>query len=185
MSQYVLNIPHDGGGSLLHALANTAPKSKFAHTLLIPVGCALISVAAFLLHIVFTAVPVKRYIAKLRGRPESDEEPQLAPPLVRQHTGFFPDLRSHIEGHGGIAIFTWKMLRLLACIALTALTIVAVVVTNEGHKTIGTQDVDTFKKHGKKHKKHRKHHDRWFSTAEWLEIFLCIFYVSIFLRCRD
>ncbi|KAG9103574.1 hypothetical protein FRC06_009826 [Ceratobasidium sp. 370] len=73
------------------------------------------------------------------------------------------------------------MLRLLSCIALTALTIVAIISTNEGHKTVGSKawdDVDALSKHwGKKHKKHKKHRrERWFSTAEWMEISLCMFY---------
>ncbi|KAG9126177.1 hypothetical protein FRC07_004584 [Ceratobasidium sp. 392] len=155
-------------------------KSKFGtHTLLIPAICAVISAVIFLLHLVFTSGPVQRYIAKLRGQ-EVDDDVEVVP-IVRQHTGFFPDLRSHIRGHGGALVFAWKMLRLASCIALTALTIVAIISTNEGHKTVGTKDwddVDALSKHwGKKHKKHRKHkRDRWFSTAEWMEISLCMFY---------
>jgi hypothetical protein len=167
-------------------------KSKFGvQTLLIPAVCAVVSVVAFLLHVIFTSGPVKGYVAKLRGREaEEDVDALPAQPIVRQHSGFFPDLRLHIHGHGGAAIFTWKMIRLLACVALTAFTIVAVVLTNEGHKTVGTKDTedwdaDTLSKHwGKKHRKHKKHHkrERWFSTAEWMEISLCMFYVSIFFR---
>ncbi|KAG8697036.1 hypothetical protein FRC09_008111, partial [Ceratobasidium sp. 395] len=156
-------------------------KSKFGtHTLLIPAACAVVSAVAFLLHLVFTSGPVKRYIAKLRGR-EVDDDVEVVVPIIRQHAGFFPDLRSHIRGHGGALIFAWKMLRLVSCIALTALTIVAIISTNEGHKTVGTKDwddVDALSKHwGKKHKKHKKHkRDRWFSTVEWMEISLCMFY---------
>ncbi|KAG9098020.1 hypothetical protein FS749_004906 [Ceratobasidium sp. UAMH 11750] len=155
-------------------------KSKFGvHTLLIPAICAAVSAVVFLLYLVFTSGPVERYIAKLRGR-EVDEDVEVAP-IVRQHAGFFPDLRSHIRGHGGAVVFAWKMLRLLSCIALTALTIVAIISTNEGHKTVGSKawdDVDALSKHwGRKHRKHKKHRrERWFSTAEWMEISLCMFY---------
>ncbi|QRV86022.1 ABC transporter transmembrane region [Ceratobasidium sp. AG-Ba] len=150
-------------------------KSKYGtYTLLIPAICAALSAVIFLLHLVFTSGPVKR----LLGRQSEDDD--VAAPVVRQHSGFFPDLKSHIRGHGGAIIFGWKMLRLASCVALTALTIVAIVLTNEGHKTVGTKDwneVDTLSKHwGKKHKKHKKHQHRWFSTAEWMEISLCMFY---------
>ncbi|QRW00058.1 ABC transporter transmembrane region [Ceratobasidium sp. AG-Ba] len=150
-------------------------KSKYGtYTLLIPAICAALSAVIFLLHLVFTSGPVRR----LLGRQSEDDD--IAAPVVRQHSGFFPDLKSHIRGHGGAIIFGWKMLRLVSCVALTALTIVAIVLTNEGHKTVGTKDwdeVDTLSKHwGKKHKKHKKHQHRWFSTAEWMEISLCMFY---------
>lgn len=165
------------GQLVLRETVLVAPSSNFARPLLIPAACALISIILLLLHVIFTAQPVKRYVAKLRGRTvtEDDEPPQ---PIIRQHTGFFPDLRSHIEGHGGGAIFAWKILRLLACITLTVLTIVAINSINEGHKTIGMNDVnwDTDIL-GKKHKKPKKR-ARWFSTAEWIEISLCLFYVS-------
>ncbi|QRW14592.1 ABC transporter transmembrane region [Ceratobasidium sp. AG-Ba] len=150
-------------------------KSKYGtYTLLIPAICAALSAVIFLLHLVFTSGPVKRLLDR------QSEDDDVAAPVVRQHSGFFPDLKSHIRGHGGAIIFGWKMLRLASCVALTALTIVAIVLTNEGHKTVGTKDwneVDTLSKHwGKKHKKHKKHQHRWFSTAEWMEISLCMFY---------
>ncbi|EUC62288.1 ABC transporter, partial [Rhizoctonia solani AG-3 Rhs1AP] len=164
------------------------PKHKWAHALLIPAACAGLSIVLLLLHVILTATPVKHYIARLRGREVVDDDlPQQ--PVLRQHTGFFPDLRTHIKGHGGPTVFTWKVLRLLACLALTGLTIAAIVSITEGHNTIGTNeyhlsdeldadpDMDELsKKGGKKHKKHKKRRARWFSTAEWIEISLCMFY---------
>ncbi|KAG8702087.1 hypothetical protein FRC09_004964 [Ceratobasidium sp. 395] len=160
------------------------PRPKlYKQTLLIPAACAALSVLALLIHVILTVPTVKRYIAKLRGRPITlDEDETDDPPTVRQHTGFFPDLRSHINGHGGVIIFIWKILRLLACLALTALTIVAIVTITESHKTAGTTDlhweVDMLDKKHKSHKKHKKHkkRDHWFTIAEWMEISMCIFY---------
>ncbi|CAE6488532.1 unnamed protein product, partial [Rhizoctonia solani] len=100
------------------------PKHKWAHALLIPAACAGLSIVLLLLHVVVAATPVKHYIARLRSREVKDDDlPQQ--PVLRQHTGFFPDLRTHIKGHGGPTVFTWKVLRLLACLALTGLTIAA------------------------------------------------------------
>ncbi|CEL51761.1 ATP-binding cassette transporter abc4 OS=Schizosaccharomyces pombe (strain 972 / ATCC 24843) GN=abc4 PE=3 SV=1 [Rhizoctonia solani AG-1 IB] len=174
---------------VLSEAALVGPHPKWAHSLLIPIACAVVSVVFLLLHVILTATPVKRIVAKLRGRDvdvdDSDSIPQQ--PVVRQHTGFFPDLHSHISALGGAGVFGWKVLRLLACFVLTALTIGAIVSINEGHKTIGTKeydfsedldiDMDTLsKKWGKKHKKHKKKRERWFSNTEWIEISLCMFY---------
>ncbi|KEP45171.1 ABC transporter, partial [Rhizoctonia solani 123E] len=167
----------------------TAAKPKWTHTLLIPAACAGLSIVLLLLHVIVTTTPVKHLIARLRSREVKDDDlPQQL--VLRQHTGFFPDLRTHIKGHGGPTVFTWKVLRLLACLALTGLTIAAIVSITEGHNTIGTDlynlsdeldvdpDMDEYelRKEGKKHKEHRKRRARWFSTAEWIEISLCMFY---------
>ncbi|KAF8744087.1 P-loop containing nucleoside triphosphate hydrolase protein, partial [Rhizoctonia solani] len=164
-------------------------RPRWAHTLLIPAACAVVSIILLLLHVVLAATPAKRLIARFRSRNVDEDDVDSIPqqPIVRQHTGFFPDLRSHIKAHGGTTVFAWKVLRLLACFALTALTVGAIVSINEGHKTIGTKvyeyteeldlDMDTLtKKWGKKHRKHKKKRERWFSTAEWIEISLCMFY---------
>lgn len=181
------------GQLMLLGTALATPKSKL-HTLLIPAAVAVVSIVALLIHVVLITGPVKRFIARLRGRAVDDDDSPLQP-IIRQHTGFFPDLRSHIKSHGGGAIFAWKMLRLLACMALTGLTIGAIIAINEGHKVDSKEldldidadvgfdldsDVDALSKHwGKKHKKHKKKkRARWFSTTEWIEISLCMFYVS-------
>ncbi|CAE6463791.1 unnamed protein product, partial [Rhizoctonia solani] len=80
-----------------------APRARSIHTLLVPVACAVVSVVVLLLHVVLSLAPVKRFIAKLRGR-EPDEvnvDSVSQQPVIRQHTSFFPDLRSHIKAHGG------------------------------------------------------------------------------------
>ncbi|KEP49369.1 ABC transporter [Rhizoctonia solani 123E] len=165
--------------------ALTAAKPKWTHTLLIPAACAGVSIALLLFNTILAIAPVRRYIAKLRGREVNDRDSPPEHPIVRQHTGFFPDLRSHAKGHGGPTVFSWKVLRLLACLALTGLTIAAIISINEGHSVIGKNEYDLSdefdidsdtntlnKKWEKKHKK-RTH---WFSTAEWIEISLCLFY---------
>ncbi|KAJ1309694.1 hypothetical protein OPQ81_006459 [Rhizoctonia solani] len=155
------------GQLLLSETVLAAPKHKWALTLLIPAACALVSIVLLLLHVVLAAAPQ---------------------PTVRQHTGFFPDLRSHIKAHGGPTIFAWKVLRLVSCLILIGLTIAAAVSINEGHNTIGTKEYELSgesdiysgvnrisKEWGKKIKKHKKR-ARWFSTSEWIEISLCLFY---------
>ncbi|CAE7193603.1 unnamed protein product, partial [Rhizoctonia solani] len=173
MSQLVLSEP---------ALA--AAKPKWAHTLFIPTACAAVSIILLLISTILAATPVRRYFAKLRGR-NLDEHSSTRQPILRQRAGFFPDLWAHVKEHGGPTVFAWKSLRLLACLVLTGLTVVAVVSISEGHNTIGTNeyeidihsDLDALiKKRGNKHKKHKKKRAGWFSTAEWTEISLCLFY---------
>ncbi|KAF8682983.1 P-loop containing nucleoside triphosphate hydrolase protein [Rhizoctonia solani] len=175
---------------VLSETALATPEPKWAHGLLIPIACGLVSIVLLLLRVVLSTAVVKHFIAKLRGHEHHETDVDSAPqqPVVRQHTGFFPDLHSHIKVHGGFAVFAWKILRLLACLTLTGLTVGAIVSITEGHNTIGTKqyepvddpylslDMDVLKKaRGSKDKKHRKR-ERWFSTAEWIEISLCTFY---------
>ncbi|CAE7169341.1 unnamed protein product [Rhizoctonia solani] len=164
--------------------ALAAAKPKWAHTLFIPAACAAVSIIILLLSTILVAAPVRRYFDKLRGR-NLNEHSSTPQPIARQRAGFFPDLRAHVREHGGPTVFAWKTLRLLACIALTGLTIAAVVSIREGHNTIGANeyemDMDSdldalIKKRGNKHEKHKKKRARWFSTAEWIEISLCLFY---------
>ncbi|ELU44867.1 ATP-binding cassette transporter [Rhizoctonia solani AG-1 IA] len=164
---------------VLSETALATPQPKWAHGLLIPIACALVSIVLLLLRVVLSTAVVKHFIAKLRGQEHHETDVDSAPqqPVVRQHTGFFPDLHSHIKVHGGFAVFAWKILRLLACLTLTGLTVGAIVSITEGHNTIGTKqyepvddpylslDMDVLKKaRGSKDKKHRKR-ERWFSTA--------------------
>ena len=179
MSQYVLKLPHGGGESFVDVLTNTAPNSKFANMLLIPVGCTLMSAVAFLLHVISTTGLAKRYLFKLLGKHVDDAELVPTQPVVRQHAGFFSDLRLRIDGHGGGLIFAWKILRLLVSVALTALTVVAIVFSSEGHGTIGSREAGAFDGPTSNSHKSKKHHthNRWLTSAEWTEVSLCVFYV--------
>ncbi|KAF8758900.1 P-loop containing nucleoside triphosphate hydrolase protein [Rhizoctonia solani] len=168
------------------------PTPIWKHNLLIPIACAVLSIVLLLLHGFLSAISAKYLIAKLCGRETEgrtisvDSAPQQL--VVQQHTGFFPDLYSRIRSHGGTVVFVWKVLRLMACLTLTGLTTGAIVLINEGHNTIGTKqykpvddphlnsDMDILKKaQGSEHQKYTKR-ERWFSTAEWIEISLCMFY---------
>lgn len=155
-------------------------ESKFAHSLLIPATCAFISIALLVIHVIITTGPVKHYVAKLRGRSVSGNDNDPPRPISRQNTGFVAASHSHIEGHGGGAIFVWKLLRLLACMALTGLTMVAITSINEGHGMIGMDDCDSSVSAAIKHleMKHKEKSAYWFGTSEWIEVSLCLFYVS-------
>ncbi|KAF8758431.1 P-loop containing nucleoside triphosphate hydrolase protein [Rhizoctonia solani] len=70
---------------------------------------------------------VKHFIAKLRGQEHHETDVDSAPQQ---------------PVHGGFAVFAWKILRLLACLTLTGLTVGAIVSITEGHNTIGTKQYE-------------------------------------------
>lgn len=147
---------------VLPDLALSTPKLISAHATLIPSACVLVSIVLLLFHVV--------YLVGLRAVAEDDNPYR---PIAGQHTRFF-------QRHGGGVVLTWKVLRLLACMTLTALTIVAIISVNEGHKTPGVNEVDTdvdaLTKRNKKYEGHWKKQPRWSRRAEWVEISLCMFY---------
>jgi hypothetical protein len=179
---------------VLSEVTVAAPRPKWAHSLLIPATCAGVSIVLLLLRVSLSTAVVKRLVAKLRGQQVDEDDADSVPqqPVLRQHTGFFPDLRSHINAHGGAIVFAWKVLRLLSCLALTGLTIGAIVSINGGHKITGIGESQLIyspyldldigalgKSRENKHKKHSRNRYTWFSTAEWIEISLCVFFVRI------
>ncbi|KAF8610181.1 P-loop containing nucleoside triphosphate hydrolase protein [Ceratobasidium sp. AG-I] len=174
MDQYVLDIPPGGRGTFF----DLAPNPGSANTLLIPAGSTLISVVVFLSHVAFTADFVKRYAAKLRGPVAEDTELVSTQPLARHYTSSLSGLRFRVSEYEGGSILAWKITRLLACVTLTALTLIAIAFSGEGPDTIGGQQAGAFDKPiGNDHENKKYHkHNRWFTSAEWIEISLCVFY---------
>lgn len=127
----------------------------------IPAICAAASAAFLLLQLTFSTSTSKRLLAKLRARGVSEvlESDALLEPIASSHpTGYFFNLCSHIDKHSGGLILTWKILRLLSCVVLTTLSIVAIAssTTEAKHPESLHSPVD----------------------AKWLEVSLSIFYAS-------
>ncbi|QRW27550.1 ABC transporter transmembrane region [Rhizoctonia solani] len=163
----------------------------WGYDLLILVVCTGVSFILLLLHAFVSTTSVKRLITKLCGREHLEDNVDSTPqqPVI-QRAGFSPYLYSHIKEHGGATVLIWKVLRLLACLTLTGLTIGAIVSINKEHNAIGVKqyeservneaylhsDVNVVNKaQGSKHKKYKRR-ERRFSTAEWIEISLYMFY---------
>ncbi|KAF8710653.1 P-loop containing nucleoside triphosphate hydrolase protein, partial [Rhizoctonia solani] len=168
------------------------PAAIWGYDLLILVVCTGVSFILLLLHAFVSTTSVKRLITKLCGREHLEDNVDSTPqqPVIQQRAGFFPYLYSHIKENGGATVLIWKVLRLLACLTLTGLTIGAIVSINKEHNAIGVKkyefervneaylhsDVNVGNKaQGSKHKKYKRR-ERRFSTAEWIEISLCMFY---------
>ncbi|QRV86007.1 ATP-binding cassette transporter abc4 [Ceratobasidium sp. AG-Ba] len=107
-----------------------------ADTLAIPAICAVISATIFILHVTI----VKWYISKLRGQGLGDcSEVATSKSVDRRDSNFAAALHAYAQEQGGSAIFGWKALRLISCVALTFLTAAVIVLGNGGHKNAGSE----------------------------------------------
>lgn len=142
--------------------------------MLIPVYLALVSVTIALVHLVLLATPLKKYILGPSPTP-----PVLNPEADPPTAGFVAELKAHIntsvKSNGGVAIWAYKVARLIGCIALMGVSIAAAVLASD-------ESLHTSNKHWGKHKhKHKnKKNKHKFSDYEWLEIALALFYVRFF-----
>jgi hypothetical protein len=80
------------------------------------------------------------------------------------HAGIVEETKAHVRKHGGVTIFTFKLLRLASALALLALFVTTLVLEEEGEIHVKTT------KHGKKHRK------RYyvFTRAEWYQFVLAM-----------
>ena len=73
------------------------------------------------------------------------------------HEGIVNDIKAHVASLGGPTIFAFKIVRLLGCLILVALTI-ATLIVYDYHNTSGNDILDSLKKHkGKKKNKTYPH----------------------------
>lgn len=110
----------------------------------------------------------------MHRRSKKDGEENAQPAEQQQDTsavGVGSSLRSHVADHGGATIFAYKVARFVSVLALLALYIASFV---HDYEIVGTTDIGSL---GKK-KKARKAAE--FSRREWVDLILCITYVSPF-----
>lgn len=129
--------------------------------------------------LLFNAVAklIARLSSKGKYEPlEDEEETAVDHSVATPHEGVLSDLKLHIKLMGGAQIFFYKVLRLLGCLTLVALTIVTLVVDENAKEGSGL--IGLLKK--KKHKGKRKpSHSDSFTTEEWLQVALLLTYVCI------
>lgn len=144
---------------------------------------AAVSVALLIIQVLTMSSPMK----KLYARVFRSEVPLTATevseqPSSRIPVGFFSETKAYMDEHGGIAVFAFKLAKLLCCLALLALSIVVFIIQDEGDfKTTPTYDV--LKKWGKKKKKHARHEA--FSRWEELQLAAIAVFVSSQYLCRS
>ncbi|KAF7369381.1 ATP-binding cassette transporter [Mycena venus] len=141
-------------------------------TLIVPALVAAASVVVLLLHLFLASA----WECRLRGTSEPDA---VNPVPVVHAGGLVADVKEHVAQHGGGVIFSFKLVRLLACLTLLGLSIASLAIT-EGHKS-ETGKASIFGKWGEKHHKKNKNESPALSVTEWLQLAMCttFFYGSI------
>jgi hypothetical protein len=99
--------------------------------------------------------------------------------------GLKTEIAHHVKQRGGAAIVVWKLLRLLTCLALVAVTIAVIVIGSEAYpptpRPAGDGFVDATEKWGenkKQWKKHKADQGAVFTLDEWHQSSLCLVFVS-------
>lgn len=141
--------------------------------LLFPAYLAVFSATALILRGILSLKSVQGLISRRRVD-EEEEEDVTVEPTVSPHTGIISDVKTHIESMGGPTIFAYKVLRLVGCLVLVVLTIVTLVIDEEEREKSDGFGVARKKHKGRKKKKSKS----GFTDAEWLQVALCLTYVS-------
>ncbi|KAJ6575530.1 hypothetical protein B0H10DRAFT_2168545 [Mycena sp. CBHHK59/15] len=160
-----------------HPLNSNSPASRlWSDTLIIPAICAAASALFLIAHLLWVSAVGRKTRALVfkTAQPEPSEE---AVPAV-QPVGLVSEVKEHIAHHGGAIIFTFKLVRLVACLTLLGLSIASLALT-EARKT-KAGEAGVFGKWGKKHPKKNKSSPA-LSVTEWLEVAMCMtfFYASL------
>ncbi|KAF7322651.1 ATP-binding cassette transporter [Mycena chlorophos] len=144
------------------------PHAIWEDSLAIPIVVAAASAVFLLLHLFFASTWGRKLRSLFKTpAPEQPEDSVLHP------VGIHAEFRQHVTSHGGPVIFTFKLVRLVACLALLGLSITSLALT----KKSDAQNI--FGKWGKKHPKHGP--SSGLSTAEWLQlgVSMVFFYASV------
>ncbi|KAJ6574743.1 P-loop containing nucleoside triphosphate hydrolase protein [Mycena capillaripes] len=125
---------------------------SWADTLVVPAILASASAVLLLLHLFLASV----WGRKLRAFVFRTSEPEVEDPTPAVHpAGLVAEVKEHVTEHGGAVIFTFKLVRLVSCIALLGLSIASLAITEANNPAL--------------------------SVTEWLQVAICMtfFYSSI------
>lgn len=151
--------------------------------MLIPGYFAAFSAFLLVAHLIIASKPVQQLLGRIFSSKGGDPDPSDAPPVEPSpeppHAGIVSEVKAHIKSLGGSTIFLYKIVRLVGCLALVGLTIATVVRDEKG--TAKADAIDVLKKHWGKKGKHARRNDG-FTDREWLQVTLCLTYVSITSR---
>lgn len=91
-----------------------------------PSIAAGVSTVLLLVHLFLASV----WGRKLRAFVFKTSEPEVADPLPAvQPVGLVAEVKEHVAQHGGGVIFTFKLVRLVACLSLLGLSITSLAIT--------------------------------------------------------
>lgn len=141
-------------------------KSIWASTLLIPAYLGAVSLGIALLHLLLLLTPLKKYVLPRRTTPAQAT-------IYNEHEGLLGEIKANIKSNGGLEIWCLKIVRLLGCFALLAVSITAAII--ETDDTVHTNK----KKGGKKHRHRHRHRHEKFSDYSIIQIALAALYVRV------
>ena len=138
-----------------------ASRSPWTSSLLLPVYLGGVSASVALLHAILLTLPVRK---ALRLRPI----PRYNIDRTTPSAGLRLQLREHIGGNGGLVIWAYNIVRLLGCLALAAIALLSPFLHNH--------DLSAWV-HALKSASAEK--EPKFTSADWIQISLAVFYVRI------
>jgi hypothetical protein len=95
-------------------------------TLIVPAVVAAASTVLLLLHLFLVSV----WGRKLRAFLFKTSESEVVDPVPTiQPVGLVAEVKEHVAQHGGVVIFTFKLVRLVACLTLLGLSIASLAIT--------------------------------------------------------
>ncbi|KZP16764.1 P-loop containing nucleoside triphosphate hydrolase protein [Athelia psychrophila] len=153
----------------IHVL--TSP-SIWHDSLLVPAYISAASAALLIIHVIHLSKPAKRLYALIVPNLSLGTTELSGPELEQgiQPATFFGQVRAHIAIHGGGVIYTYKVVRLIGCLALLGLSIATFILEETGQIHFMYNITG---KWGKKHPKRNKKH-AGFTNAEWVQVALCV-----------
>ena len=145
---------------------------------MIPAYVAFASSVILLLHIVSQAKLFRKLLGPLsQAQVSADDVPPEELPSTHL-AGFFAEAKDHVLKHGGLAIFAYKLARLIGCLAFLGLSLATLIL--EEKDTNKPSGLHMYGKWGKKPKNKRGRHDHLLSEAEWRQAAMCASAVSVF-----
>ncbi|KAJ7286214.1 hypothetical protein C8J57DRAFT_1446843 [Mycena rebaudengoi] len=132
--------------------------SRWEDTLIIPAVVAALSAALLFVHLLWASVWGRKLRAFVSKSAQAESSPGAAPPV-------------------GTVIFAFKLVRLVACLALLGLSLASLALTETHESETGRMGV--LRKWGKKHPKNEKGPE--VSLTGWLQMAMCAtyFYASL------
>lgn len=157
--------------------------SLWKEPLFIPIYLSAFSAFVLVVQLILRTKRVQRLLNRFRPSKidTTVSDDRYNTPSPPQYTGLIAETKQRIKQQGGLTAFVLKVARVLACLALLAISIVAFV-QYEGQTEEDSLLANLKKgwgKHGKK--KHHKDQERrreYIHHAEWIEVAQCAFYVS-------
>lgn len=149
--------------------------------LVIPAYLAAVSALILVIQWLKSTKTVRNFLFKLHISSSAEAGPKVDStnaPSPPQYTGLFAEAQQKIKQQG-VAAFVLKIVRILACLALLAITIVAFVQDDE--ELEGKSFIEVLKGGwGNKHKRKKQRRRDYIHHEEWIEVTLVAFYVCIF-----